>query len=223
MRIRNKINTLVIKLREKKKHTHISLRSNVAGSTFEGDNFIAGNTVFLDSSLGLFSYISSDCSIRQAKIGRFTSIAPNCRIIYGNHPTAKYISTHPSFYKKNRPEGRCFVGENKFQEFDYTPNGFYVEIGNDVWIATDVTIVSGVIVGDGAIIASGAVVTKDVPPYAIYGGVPARLIKYRFNQETIDWLLALKWWDKKETWIRDHAENFEDIQKLRVMLESECK
>lgn len=84
-------------------------------------------------------------------------------------------------------------------------------IGNDVWIGANAIILQGVTIGDGAIIAAGAVVTKDVPPYAIVGGVPAKVIKYRFSDEVILKLLQIKWWDKPEEWIIQKLEKFTDV------------
>ena len=72
----------------------------------------------------------------------------------------------------------------------------------------------GVTIGDGAVVAAGAIVTKDVPPYAIVGGVPAKVIKYRFDEETIKKLLELKWWEKDQAWIKGHADDFDDVEKL---------
>ena len=94
-----------------------------------------------------------------------------------------------------------------------------VEIGNDVWIGSHVLILDGVTIGDGAVVAAGAVVTKDVEPYAIYGGVPAKLIKYRFPPKTIEMLLKMKWWDKEEKWIREHTEDFEDVERFTRLYE----
>lgn len=78
------------------------------------------------------------------------------------------------------------------------PEGYPVEIENDVWIGTSVIIMDGVKIGDGAILAAGSVVTNNVPPYAIVGGVPAKIMKYRFNSDEIEYLLSFKWWDKDE-------------------------
>jgi acetyltransferase-like isoleucine patch superfamily enzyme len=117
-------------------------------------------------------------------IGKFCSLATNIKfIIDGNH----YYNRFSTF-----PFREIF----KWNEI---PPGNYGKetpiVGNDVWIASDVTIYSGVNIGDGAVIAGQSVVTKSVPPYAIVGGNPAKIIKYRFNQEIIDILLKHKWWD----------------------------
>lgn len=89
-----------------------------------------------------------------------------------------------------------------------------VEIGNDVWIGSHVLIMDGVKIGDGAIIAAGAVVTKDVEPYSIVGGVPARHIRYRFSEEQIKKLLQLKWWEKDFGWIKEHYRDFRNINEF---------
>lgn len=107
----------------------------------------------------------------------------------GTHPK-RFISTSPFFYKKKYALKNSLANdENFFQEYSR------ISIGNDVWIGTDVLIHDGVNVGNGSIIASKSVVVKDVPEYAIVGGVPAKIIKYRFSKDVIQRLKQLKWWD----------------------------
>lgn len=218
-----RFNTIREKLAQKKSGTSISLSSNVRGSFFEGDNSVESGSCCIESRLGRFSYIGSDCCIEKTQIGRYTSIAPRCRIVYGDHPTRTFVTTHPAFYSQKRSVGRCLVDCNKFEEIRYADreNRTMVTIGNDVWIATDCKILAGVKIGDGAVVATGAVVTKDVPPYAIVGGIPARVIRYRFSEDTIEWLMNLRWWDKDENWVRKYAEYFEDIETLKKALEND--
>lgn len=101
-----------------------------------------------------------------------------------------------------------------FEMYRKTASGYLVDIGHDVWIGADVKIMDGVSIGNGAVVAAGAVVTKDVPPYAIVGGVPAKIIKYRFTPDQIEFLQQFKWWNMPEDWIRENWQMFEDIEKF---------
>lgn len=208
------------KLKERKKGNHISINAKVNSALMlEGKNSIAAYSEVQNSFLGYASYISSHSKINNVCIGKYTSIGPNVNIICGRHPTEKFVSTHPVFFSKNTVVGCSYVKKQKFQEFIYLDEQkkYQVIIGNDVWIGANVTILEGITIGDGAIIAAGAVVTKDVLPYSIVGGVPAKIIKYRFTTEQINKLLKLKWWEKGEKWIKNNCELFENIENITKM------
>jgi len=146
------------------------------------------NSLVLNSSIERFSYIGKNSIVQNAKIGAFCSIANDVFIGLGSHPT-NLFSTSPLFYRVQNTFNHKQVDEDyKFSE--YKP----IEIGNDVWIGARATILDGVSIGDGAIVAANALVSKDVPPYAIVGGVPAKVIRYRFPPEKIESLLKLQWW-----------------------------
>lgn len=185
-------------------------------ASFEGCNRLDKGTIFLNSSIGYASYVGEQSFIKNAQIGKFTCIAPRVITVAGNHPTSKYVSVHPAFFSTIPQMGFTYVTKNKFSDFKYIveKGGVSVVIGNDVWIGDGVRLLEGITIADGAIVASGAVVTKDVPPYAIVGGVPAKVIKYRFDDEQIKKMMELKWWDKDHEWIKNHAELFEDVKKL---------
>lgn len=196
------------------KSCKLHLSSNVDGRyRFEGGNYVGLRTTLYSSELGYDSYMGNDNSFTRVKIGRYCSVGNNINIISLTHPIDG-ISTHPAFYSKESTAFK-YVDENKKKESLCTEDGWHCEIGNDVWIGSHALIRGGMKIGDGA------VVTKDVPPYAVVGGVPAKIIKYRFEQEKIDYLMKLQWWNKGEKWISDHADLFMDTERFWRTLNDE--
>lgn len=160
---------------------------------FEKPIRVSGCKIDCSVEIGAYTYIRGGRLAGVRSIGRFCSIAPGLTIGDGQHPT-DFLSTHPFQYKgtkfSNCPEYDEFktVTRNRRQ----LPVG---DIGSDVWIGSGVTILRGVNVGHGAIIGAGAVVTKDVGPYEIVAGVPARVLRFRFTEDVIARLLQLQWWN----------------------------
>lgn len=178
-------------------------------SKFEGANKIGRNSSFF-GEMGFGSFIGWNSELT-AKIGRFTSIAPWVRSNHGIHPvTYPYATTCPMFFSKSKQNGFSFTSENRFIECKEP-----VKIGNDVWIGENVFLVGGITIHDGAVVLAGACVTKDVPPYAIVGGVPAVILKYRYTEDDIKFLLDFQWWNKDIKWIQDNYELLLDIERLK--------
>lgn len=171
-------------------------------TTFSEYNVLHGNNTLSRTSIGRFTYIAG-AAISNTTIGHFCSIGPGTQIGgFGRHPV-DWASTHPVFYSTKKQAGISFVDIDYFEEH-VGP----VVIGNDVWIGANVLILDGVAVGDGAIIAAGAVITQNVAPYAIVGGVPGKVIRYRFSPTIVQRFLELKWWDWPEEKLRRHAALF---------------
>ncbi len=139
-----------------------------------------------NSVLGEYSYISQFSIVNKTNIGKFCSIANGCYIGLWEHDTD--VSTHSFFLY---PHCGGFVDEYT----DYKKDNIETNIGNDVWIGAGAIIMKGVTIGDGAIVGAGAVVTKDVEPYSIVVGSPAKHKKYRFNEKDREWLIKLQWWN----------------------------
>ena len=137
-----------------------------------------------DCKVGDYTYISMNSRISMADIGKFCSIGPGFVCGHGVHPTDG-VSTSPMFYSTMKQNGMTLSHKEKIQERKR------IHIGNDVFIGMGVTVLDGVTIGDGAVIGAGAVVSKDIPPYAIAVGCPIRIIRYRFDEETIQQFLHL--------------------------------
>lgn len=168
-----------------------------------------------NTNIGDMTYTGSDTTILWANIGKFCCIARTVDI-GGNEHNYSAVSMMPTYRTLNKLTGKVTMHQDEKA----------IVIGNDVWIGSGVVITrkNGIKIGDGAVIGAGAVVTKDVPPYAIVAGVPAKIIKYRFNKEIIDELETIKWWDWSKEKIVDNWDilskediSEEDILKLKII------
>lgn len=160
------------------------------------DTFISDNPIYSKYSIGEFSYgtpkVLNPGTKSTLKIGRFCSISKNVVILLAGEHRSDWITTYP-FNTHYRARDIFF---NESQHFEGGPNTKGdVIIGNDVWIGINAMILSGVEIGDGAVIGASSVVAKDVPPYAIVAGNPARIIRMRFDDDIIEKLLKIRWWN----------------------------
>lgn len=166
---------------------------------------ICYSTTVNHSKIGFCSYINYESLIQHTEIGNYCSIAHGVKMGLGAHPI-NLFSTSPIFYKVKNPF-RVPILEKNVDFKEYLP----IQIGSDVWIGAQVIVMDGVTIGHGAVVAAGAVVTKDVPPYGIVGGVPAKLIKYRFNEKQIEALLLTQWWIKQPSEVKKISQDLATI------------
>lgn len=185
------------------------IRSNIHKTTS-----IASGCNIVNSRIGKYSYTGYDDIITNCYIGSFCSIAEGVIIGGAEHPMS-WVSTSPVFENVNHS------GPNKrFAKLDLEPTKT-TYIGNDVWIGNRAIIKQGVTIGDGAVIGAGAIVTKDVEPYSIVVGCPAKHIKYRFDTKMINDLLHIKWWDMSDEMLSilgKYVQNPEEFIKQAIKL-----
>ena len=168
-------------------------------SAFESPSKVEADSIIVDSSFGRYSYCGYNAKIIGCEIGRFTSIADNVVIGTANHPL-EWVSTSPAFFR-----GRDSIPKDLAKK-EYDASSKKTVIGNDVWIGEGAMIRGGVVIGDGAVIGMGSIVVKNIPPYTIVAGNPAKIIRKRFSDDIINDLMEIKWWewDKKRIYEFSH-------------------
>lgn len=190
---------LYLEYKHRSQRLKIGYLAQASNCRFGRFNTLYPNSRLLDVTLGDLSYVGANSQLSRVTIGKFSCIGPEVFAGLGTHPSRKFVSVHPAFYSLGRQSQITFATASFFQEFQR------ISIGNDVWVGARAVILDGVSIGDGAIVAAGAVVTRNVPPYAVVGGVPARVIRHRFTPSQIQQLQAIAWWDRD---LKDLAADF---------------
>lgn len=180
--------------------SHIALFCVLQESVVDKTAAICTGVRFYRGKIGKYSYIGNNSFVSDTDIGSFTSISTDCYIGGTSHPT-DWVSTSPVFHKWENIMKKNFA-RHEFEIFKRTT------IGNDVWIGNRVMIKAGVKISDGAVVGMGSIVTKDIGPYEIWAGNPARLIRKRFDDETIDAFEKMKWWKWDDNTIEKYADKF---------------
>lgn len=185
----------------------IHLEADVKECTLGAWTDVGKGTMMRESEMGDYSYITQDCHVVWTTIGKFCSIANSVRINPGNHPTWRALQHH-SVYRAEQYD----LGDDDEEFFGWRKD-HWVNIGHDVWIGHGVTVTAGVTIGNGAVIGAGAVVTKNVDPYTVVGGVPAKPIKRRFTEAQAEALEQIAVWD----WSRErYKDAIPDIRALDI-------
>lgn len=184
---------------------NLEFNKNVLQQSTKGDHTkLYPPYKIFNADIGNYTYIAENSKIYNVSIGKFCSIGPNIFAGWGIHPLHG-ISTSPMFYSTLKQNGMTLSSVDKVEE------NRPIKIGNDVFIGMNVTILDGITIGDGAVIGAGSVVSKDIPPYAIAVGSPIKVVRYRFDEATIQRLLEIKWWDSDEK-LQEVEENFFNVE-----------
>lgn len=190
------------------KRRRVGLFSLCRNSNLHGRAKVHSFVMLNNAEIGDMSYVANFSRITNCRIEKYTSIGPNVKIGVGIHPS-DWVSTHPAFFSPDLKSLKSFVSESSFVESKQ------ILIGSDVWIGQGALILDGITIGNGAIIGAGAVVTRDVPPFSMVVGVPAKVVRYRFSEENIAFLQSMQWWNRSDEWLYKHAFAFRNIETLK--------
>lgn len=190
----------------KRLFSHVALFAVLQGAVVDKTAAICSGVKFYRGKIGKYSYIGNNSFVIDTDIGNFTSISTDCYIGGTSHPT-QWVSTSPVFHKWENIMKKNFA-RHEFEIFQRT------HIGSDVWIGNRVMIKAGLSIGDGAVIGMGSVVTKDVGPYEIWAGNPARMIRKRMPEKQIAVLQQMQWWEWSDEVIEEHSELFNNVEKF---------
>ena len=181
----------------------------VRGSTVGSWVWIGPQTSVIDSTIGDYSYLTDSCSVMTTRIGKFCSIASHTRLNPGNHPMWRVTQHHMTY----RRAAYGFADTDDDEIFAWR-RAHPVVLGHDVWIGHAATVLPGVTIGTGAVVGAGAVVTRDVEPYVIVAGVPARPIRERFPRDVAETLLRIAWWDWAREELEERFADFNDLDRF---------
>lgn len=186
--------------------SHISPFCILQNANVDKTAAICSKVRFYRGKLGRYSYIGNNSFVCDTDIGNFTSISTDCYIGGTTHPL-DWVSTSPVFHKHENIMKKNFA-RHEFDIFKRTT------IGNDVWIGNRVMIKAGVTIADGAVIGMGSVVTKDVGPYEIWAGNPARFVRKRFDEDAIEKLVSINWWEWEDSKLAEKAVFIKDVKQF---------
>ncbi len=197
---------------------------NLSKKKILGDEpLIHDGSVIKESSFGKYVEIGIDNNIQETTIDDYSYTSEYCQIIYSHikkfSNIASFVRLNPGQHPKHWPCQHHMLYRKEMYGFGSDDNSFFdcrrekrVIIGHDTWIGHNVTIMGGVSIGDGAVIGSGSIVTKDIPPYAIAVGNPAKVINYRFDEKTIQKLLDIEWWNWSYEQINSNLDNLKNLE-----------
>jgi acetyltransferase-like isoleucine patch superfamily enzyme len=205
-------------IREKDPQQNISINPTAVVIDVKFGEFvkISHQSYMQNLEIGDYTYFAGYNTVINATIGKFCSIGEGVIIGPGMHPVKTFVSTSPVFFSTYAQCGTTFSDGFYFKEMGK------VAIGNDVWIGVNAVVLDDVAIGHGAIVAAGAVVNKNVEPYAIVGGIPAKVLGYRFEKEEIETLLKDQWWNKDINWLKTNFKSFHNIKDYLEKLKNQA-
>ena len=174
------------------------------------------NASLQDTTIDSYSYVGQRSILKNVSLGRFCSLGPDLKIGLASHPLGNFVSTYPAFYSPSNEGCAIQMRSDKIFKDEIKKT----IIGHDVWLGASVIIPGGIKIATGSVIAAGSVVVKDVEPYSVNGGNPARFIRYRFPQTIIEKLIQSKWWEWPLSMIKENIDRYSNIDEFIEYLDS---